>query len=152
MKTFEQPQQDEGKEDFDSKLNEPTGSAKEAELLESRIKQLETLISGPRINTKKMMSGNFCIRMNFGRFFLFFVSICAFVEISLCKLRCCCEITEAVWDPNYGLAKVTNAVGKWSVFGHNIFGHNNVYVGGRCLFPGTSHACRIRDGGLGISF
>ena len=64
----------------------------------------------------------------------------------MCKLRYCCKITEAVWDPNYGLAKVTNAVGKWSVFGHNIFGHNNVYVGGRCLFPGTNHACKKNQG------
>ena len=70
----------------------------------------------------------------------FCVDLCLCADKFMCQLRDCCKITEAVWDPNYGLAKVTNAVGKWSVFGHNIFGHNNVYVGGRCLFPGTNLA------------
>ena len=43
-----------------------------------------------------------------------------------------CHFSEAVWDAEYGLAKVVKPVGKFIAHG---MGHVNIYVGGLCLFP-----------------
>ena len=45
-------------EDDDAKFNEPTGSAREREVLEARIKQLEKIVTTPRVNPRHLMSGS----------------------------------------------------------------------------------------------
>ena len=50
----------------EAKYNEPTGSAKESQVLEARLNQLEKLVTTPRINPRNLMSGAVIRRLKFG--------------------------------------------------------------------------------------
>lgn len=50
--------------DDEAKFNEPTGSARERDLLEARLKQMEKIVTAPRINPRNLLSGG-CVVLVF---------------------------------------------------------------------------------------